>query len=72
MNGDDINSLEPSVCGSIPMERLEQFVEEDTWHFSEEESDEEDSVEDFTETEWPQDPEVSLLPKEVQYINNNL
>ena len=65
---DDINNLEQAVCGSIPMERLEQFVEEDTWYFSDGDSDD-GSVQDITETEWPKDPEESLLPKEVQYNN---
>ena len=56
------SSLE-AVCGSLPMERLEQFVEEDNWYDDDDEGNESDSED--KESENDHDPEESILPKEV-------
>ena len=45
--------------GSIPMDRLKQFVEEDTWYFSDGDSG------DDSDSDNGESPDDSLLPKEV-------
>ena len=54
-------SLEPQV-GSLSDERLEQFLEEDEWYFSD--SDSEESI-TFSE---PEEDEKPALPNKVIYI----
>lgn len=68
----DESSTDPSVGGSITMDRLKQFVDEDVWYFSDGDSEDDTSSLGDTDTDpelgrvSPTDPDDgSILPTEV-------
>lgn len=70
-NNSSIESTDPSIGdGSITMDRLQQFVDEDVWYFSDEEDDTSSSCSSVADTDprvspSPPDDDQSILPTEV-------